>query len=775
MALAILSGSVTAANMSSGATVTTSYVNSAACVMVMAVNTWGAGGYCPVTSITDSSGVVWKRRRQIQFTSPSYNISTIDHITQEIWWANVTATHGSAVTVTVNLANTASFEGTSAQSVIFGVTGSLVPATPWDINGSASQSATYSNASTDTAPTVGYANSSSAAMVLSFLSEMTSAALPGTQGTGYTLIGQNNIGASNRFSCAAEFKLASGAGSGSATWTSAGGRAWIALSDALTSDSSGTASSVGSAGLTIHGLPVNAHDSTGTASSIAGTISTTEPCVILAVVNVYSFTPAAAIRTVTGISGGGLTWTKRSSTAGQSGTSFSLNQEVWWANATGALTAQTITATLSGASSHSIDLELIAVSGSPTPATPWDTNASLPAKTSHMSGLASMSQAGTTSSTLSLMLAFADYAWNNHTASTTPTGFIDIAAPVINTGLNCFFEYQALAAPGSKTATWGNSQEFFQLTVDALNGDAATATTGTIATNLTKPSQSAAGAEKFTGTVVTHLTKPSQSLVAAETGVGTITTNLTKISQSLAGTEKFTGTISTHLSKASFSATGFESLLGTITTNLQKASIAVNAAEQFPGTISTNLNGVTISGTIASERFLGSIQSALSRINQAASGDVSGGPNGVIVTALRGVSQTLISPANVTATVNTNLQGIHQRATAEEIISGSIVTNVDTNAAFAIEALTYELFVGDIVTRLGPANFALSAEERMTGQINTRLGSITGQIVANLIEGAIIIEGPIETNLYRFGQSILGAKLGTPGAGKWYSYRYPDS
>jgi hypothetical protein len=244
--LAILAGSSSIANVGAGPSAAITYKNSAPCVMILALTTWGAGGFCPVTSVTDTSGVTWHRRKQTQFTSPNYKISnSVDSINQEIWWANQTAIHGSNVTVTAALANTPTFQATGTLIEIFGVIGSLVPATPWDINASSPVEATYSSAASAQNPSGAWHASSSAPMVLSFASQMTSAGAPAGVGVGFTSIGQINIGVSNQFSFGAEFAIKS-AGSGSASWDGGSAtRAYVLVNDALTSDTNGTADAAG--------------------------------------------------------------------------------------------------------------------------------------------------------------------------------------------------------------------------------------------------------------------------------------------------------------------------------------------------------------------------------------------------------------------------------------------------------------------------------------------------------------------------------------------------
>lgn len=780
MALAnLLSG---ASNAGTGATVTFTYTNSAACVIVAEIETQGGAGFVPITGVTDGTAITWHRRSSVQFISSNFSglSASVKFVTHEVWWANVTATNGSPVTVTIAKASTATNEVSNTLVSWATFTGSLVPTTPWDVNASLGQVATYSNASTPTLPTKAWTVTSSAAFLLGFMHQMgaTGGTAVSTAPTGSSLnsshvtIGNSTTGP---VQSALSASTAGVSGSGTQTWNGTGTLEWTLFVDALTSDSTGTAAEVLPTGLAIHGTPVETFDQTGTATSIAATITTTSPAVIIAVVNAYNFAPAGAIRTVTGISGGGLTWTKRGATAGQnSGPSFSINQEIWWANATGPLTAQAITATMSGAVSQNLDMIVFAVTGSPSPSSPWDANGSLPAHTSHMTGVgASMTVTGTTTATKSMLLAFNAYGWNSHAQSTIPASYSDVLSPHTGTSLNIYWDYQDVTSSGSKTATYGTNQDFYQITLDALTGDVSASLTGTIATSLTKVSQSIAAKETFPGTITTHLTKASQSVAAKTTVTGTITTHLTKASLSVAAAMEAFGTITTSLTKPSQSAAAKETFTGTIATHLTKASIVgTNASQAFTGTIATHLTKPSLAVVAAMEAF-GTITTALTKASLSASAAEIF--TGAAVTHLSGISQQLTRSA-VSGAATTSLSAIRQTIAASEIVIGTAVTHINNGGvAIAIEADTFEIFFGTIVTRLTKANFAVAAEERFAGQITTRLGSTSGAVVANVIEALEIIEGPIVTTLPPFRPLVLGIQLGSPGQAKWFSWRYTDA
>lgn len=194
---------------------------------------------------------------------------------------------------------------------------------------------------------------------------------------------------------------------------------------------------------------------------------------------------------------------------------------------------------------------------------------------------------------------------------------------------------------------------------------------------------------------------------------------------------------------------------GIITTQLTKVSQALAATEKFTGTIATHL-------TKASQAMAGSITPRIT---------------GTVTTVLHGISQQAHSPGTVTGAIVTQLTKANLALSATEVLTGAIVTHLDANAAFQLHATTYEAFVGHIVTNLSPMKFAqsLTGEERIVGHVTTKLGSASGQIVANIVEALVIIQGPIIMALPRIRSVLLAAKLGQPGAGKWFSWRYTDS
>jgi hypothetical protein len=471
--------------MGTGAAVTFTFTNTAPCIIVANFDTVGgtALGPVPILSVTDSAGHTWHRRSSRVFDSAFHGLSSsAQYITHEVWWANVTAVHGSNVTVTVNKSSTASNEVTQTSVSWATFTGSMAPTTPWDTSATLGKLASHSDNAVASAPTNTWAVTSLNDLILGGLVQMgqTGNTNVGTAPTGYTLgsahavLGNSTTGPLQN---ALAWTTSQQTGlSGTQTWNGTNTLEWTLFVDALSGDLVGTATEVASAILAIHGLPVETFDNSGAASTIACTITTTLPAIIIAVINTENFSPAGTPRTVSSVSGGGLTWAKRSGQTGNlSGSNGSMAQEVWWANATGTLTAQAITATLSGIPSQNTDMMVFAVTGSNNPTTPWDTNGGLPAHNTRMTGTSgSMTITGSLSSTAAMLLTFDTYAWNSHAQSTIPGGGnSDISPNKTGTSLNMYWNAAPSGAAGSKTSTYGVSQDFWLMTLDALNGDAA--------------------------------------------------------------------------------------------------------------------------------------------------------------------------------------------------------------------------------------------------------------------------------------------------------------
>jgi hypothetical protein len=417
--------------------------------------------------------------------------------------------------------------------------------------------------------------------------------------------------------------------------------------------------------LAIHGTPVNTHDTSGTATTIAASITTSvSNTIIIAVVAGYNSLVGGTLKTVSGVSGGGLTWAKRSgqsmhTTSGS--TNLDVGLEVWWAKATGTLTAQSITATFNAAPNQRCDILVFAVSGSNNLSAPWDINASIPTSAQSSGNTLSLPSRGiTTSATNSMLLGFLAYAWNGNAANTVGTGFTNILAATTDNSLRDNWEQKLVSSSGVQTIAYTGNQQFWVIASDALNGDAASGATGTITTTLTNASQSLAGSEKLTGTVATTLTKASQSLAGAERFIGTITTRLSSVAfAALTTTETMPGTIALHLGQVQFAASGWASATGTITTTLSKANTALSGSLIITGTIQTNLSSIA-------QHIAG----------------ISGSATGNIVTNLSpGIAQSLVGKETIPGTIYTRLGSADGHITANVIealliITGTIQTDL---------------------------------------------------------------------------------------------------
>jgi hypothetical protein len=251
-------------NSGTGSPATVTYTNTDPCVIVLNIVTQaGSGGFTPITGVTDSAGVTWHRRQSTAFNSTNFSGvgSSVNHLTQEVWWANLTAAHTSAVTISIALSGTAN-QATGTLMEWVTVTGSLTPSAPWDTNAALPGRATYSNASVDTLPSAPWTVSSSNAMVLSFLHQMgaTGTLNVSVPGAGYVDTGAaQTIGTSGTGPDQAAISWIFGqSGSGTTTWSGGGAggtgtREWILTTDALTSDTTGSSTDTTTGGVTFTG------------------------------------------------------------------------------------------------------------------------------------------------------------------------------------------------------------------------------------------------------------------------------------------------------------------------------------------------------------------------------------------------------------------------------------------------------------------------------------------------------------------------------------------
>jgi hypothetical protein len=200
-------------------------------------------------------------------------------------------------------------------------------------------------------------------------------------------------------------------------------------------------------------LTINGSGATAVASgttSVAATITTPATNnIILAYTHCEN---PAAQRTVSGVSGGGLTWARRAQFLNSSAP-WSTN-EVWWAAAPAALTSQTITVTFSAAIDD-CSLQLIAVNGVLNLVSPWDTNGSLPA--TGVGPGTPVSRNISTTAANTMLLGFTGDATSNVPA--TGTGFTLLYTTANSGGANFSFtksQYQVFtSAQTNYAATFG--------------------------------------------------------------------------------------------------------------------------------------------------------------------------------------------------------------------------------------------------------------------------------------------------------------------------------
>lgn len=121
----------------------------------------------------------------------------------------------------------------------------------------------------------------------------------------------------------------------------------------------------------------SAYTGSGQSSNTAVINTTGTNRVVLAYV---SASATSGTPTISSVSGGGLTWAKRSGQTFAGNGTHNAAMEIWWAWAAAQLSAEVITVTGGGAYDH-LEISCLCYSGIPSSlsANPWDTNGSLPA------------------------------------------------------------------------------------------------------------------------------------------------------------------------------------------------------------------------------------------------------------------------------------------------------------------------------------------------------------------------------------------------------------
>lgn len=160
--------------------------------------------------------------------------------------------------------------------------------------------------------------------------------------------------------------------------------------------------------------------------TITLTTTGTNTIVVLCVINENN---GGTQRTVTGVSGGGLTWASRSQVTGAD---TWISFDTWWALAASPLTSTTITYTLSGTTDDAC-VVAFGVNGSSNTSAPWDTNVGLPFSAN--GGGTSVSVSGVSTTTANtFMISFAGDGTSTGSHTYTPVAPFTLIDGVYNGG-----------------------------------------------------------------------------------------------------------------------------------------------------------------------------------------------------------------------------------------------------------------------------------------------------------------------------------------------------
>lgn len=181
-------------------------------------------GPVPISTVTDTHGLTWTRRKQLDFVAAS---SPNSDDTLEIWWARSPVIQSGTITVT--------FPSTidDAAMVTVSVCNAYTGANPWDAN--VSLPATVTNpASTLITPTVNVNTSSPHTFIFGMLGTPTGIGTSQGAGTGFTMINfKENGGGVNFSKVYVEGNYFSSAQSGRAVAMTVNNSRWGFIADAL--------------------------------------------------------------------------------------------------------------------------------------------------------------------------------------------------------------------------------------------------------------------------------------------------------------------------------------------------------------------------------------------------------------------------------------------------------------------------------------------------------------------------------------------------------------
>ena len=197
--------------------------------------------------------------------------------------------------------------------------------------------------------------------------------------------------------------------------------------------------------------------SNGTATVTTNTTTLTNSTPNAIIVAVIYWELNGALPTLTGVSGGGLTWTKRSgvNTGGISA------MEVWWALAASPLSGVTVTATFSGNQDNAAII--VVPFKNVNTSTPWDSNVSIPATQTSGGTSGSFTPSLTVSTTNNDCLLLYSGGTNQNWSfpDTVTPGFTSLAT-VFNPNGSLYANLEVTSAGAaspisSVTETWGSA------------------------------------------------------------------------------------------------------------------------------------------------------------------------------------------------------------------------------------------------------------------------------------------------------------------------------
>lgn len=219
-------------------------------------------------------------------------------------------------------------------------------------------------------------------------------------------------------------------------------------------------------------LDGKANNNGTTSATLAATLTTTlTDDIIVAIVEMHS---NSLTSTVSGVSGAGLTWARRSSVT-YAVANFAgdlLTHEVWWAHAPSALSAQVITASFANIGSAAYQtITVFGVNGCSV-ATPWDSNVSLPASANSATATQTTALTVSTTNTNTFLLTMLSDD-HNPAAYTADAGDTLIYSYQSSPYLTSASEYKVLAAALSSSAITpfsGQATDNYIIQIDALQG-----------------------------------------------------------------------------------------------------------------------------------------------------------------------------------------------------------------------------------------------------------------------------------------------------------------